>query len=191
MRLRRSAGGDPRRAHAPVARFAQDGPGNKGKRDRLAAALRYLEMHQHRLRYAELRKRDIDIDTGAVQGAVRRGSRTTSRRSVSASPWRLNRCPQSPMQPLRNSMIRQKGISTYWFVLCAGAGNRQNPKHQLRPGKEGFVRRDDFNKATARPRVYSLRSLEEGLRRMIASPYRSDQYGRYPLPFYGTGTQYV
>jgi hypothetical protein len=28
-------------------------------------------MHRHRLRYAELRKRDIDIGTGVVEGVVR------------------------------------------------------------------------------------------------------------------------
>lgn len=71
-RLRRSAAGAIR---AELARqllaLPKTGPGNKGKRERLAAALRYLEMHRHRLRYAELRKRDIDIGTGAVEGAVR------------------------------------------------------------------------------------------------------------------------
>ena len=71
-RLRRSAAGAIR---AELARqllaLPKTGPGNKGKRERLAAALHYLEMHRHRLRYAELRKRDIDIGTGAVEGAVR------------------------------------------------------------------------------------------------------------------------
>jgi hypothetical protein len=71
-RLRRSAAGAIR---AELARqwlaLPKTGPGNKSKRERLAAALRYLEMHRHRLRYAELRKRDIDIGTGAVEGAVR------------------------------------------------------------------------------------------------------------------------
>lgn len=71
-RLRRSAAGAIR---AELARqwlaLPKTGPGNKGKRERLAAALRYLDMHRHRLRYAELRKRDIDIGTGAVEGAVR------------------------------------------------------------------------------------------------------------------------
>lgn len=71
-RLRRSAAGAIR---AELARqwlaLPKTGPGNKGKRERLAAALRYLDMHRHRLRYAELRKRDLDIGTGAVEGAVR------------------------------------------------------------------------------------------------------------------------
>jgi hypothetical protein len=71
-RLRRSA---VRAIRAELARqllaLPKTGPGNKGKRERLAAALRYLETHRHRLRYAELRKRDIDIGTGVVEGAVR------------------------------------------------------------------------------------------------------------------------
>ena len=71
-RLRRSAAGAIR---AELARqllaLPKTGPGNKGKRERLAAALRYLEMHRHRLPYAQLRKRDIDIGTAVVEGAVR------------------------------------------------------------------------------------------------------------------------
>lgn len=71
-RLRRSAVGAIRAEFArQLLALPKTGPGNKGKRERLAAALRYLETHRHRLRYAELRKRDIDIGTGAVEGAVR------------------------------------------------------------------------------------------------------------------------
>ena len=46
------------------------GPGTKGRRERLKAALRYLTYHRERLRYAELTKADLDIATGAVEGAV-------------------------------------------------------------------------------------------------------------------------
>jgi hypothetical protein len=33
--------------------------------------MQYLGEHQHRMRYAELRRDDLDIETGAVEGAVR------------------------------------------------------------------------------------------------------------------------
>jgi hypothetical protein len=47
------------------------GPGNKGRRKRLLAIIKYLANHRSRLRYAELRRDDLDIGTGAVEGAVR------------------------------------------------------------------------------------------------------------------------
>lgn len=47
------------------------GPGNKGKRKRLADAIRYLTEHRHRMRYHDLRARDLVIGSGAVEGAVR------------------------------------------------------------------------------------------------------------------------
>lgn len=47
------------------------GPGNRGRRERLIKVKKYLEHHQARLRYDELRRRGVDIGTGAVEGAVR------------------------------------------------------------------------------------------------------------------------
>jgi hypothetical protein len=47
------------------------GPGNKGRRKRLLDIMKYLAEHKHRMRYAELRREDLDIGTGAVEGAVR------------------------------------------------------------------------------------------------------------------------
>jgi hypothetical protein len=47
------------------------GPGNKGKREQIETTLGYIEEHRPRLRYRELRERDLDIGTGAVEGAVR------------------------------------------------------------------------------------------------------------------------
>lgn len=47
------------------------GPGNKGKRERLEAIFKHLDKNRKRLRYAELRRRDLDIGSGAVEGAVR------------------------------------------------------------------------------------------------------------------------
>jgi hypothetical protein len=71
-RLRRSAVGAIRNElRQRLLALPKTGPGSKGKRERLNAALRYLEMHQERLRYAELRRRDLDIGSGAVEGTVR------------------------------------------------------------------------------------------------------------------------
>ena len=47
------------------------GPGNKGKRKRLLAILKHFIEHQHRMKYRDLRRRDLDIGSGAVEGAVR------------------------------------------------------------------------------------------------------------------------
>jgi hypothetical protein len=47
------------------------GPGNKGKRERLGETITYLEKRVHMMNYAELTKRDLEICTGTVEGAVR------------------------------------------------------------------------------------------------------------------------
>jgi hypothetical protein len=51
-------------------RIGKTGPGTKGKRERLGKAIGYLRGHQERLRYRELVRMDMDIATGAVEGAV-------------------------------------------------------------------------------------------------------------------------
>ena len=47
------------------------GPGNKGRRKRLLEIMMHIADHRNRMRYAELRREDLDIGTGAVEGAVR------------------------------------------------------------------------------------------------------------------------
>lgn len=54
-----------------LATIPRTGPGNKGRRKRLLDIMLYLGEHRHRMRYAELRRDDLDIGTGAVEGAVR------------------------------------------------------------------------------------------------------------------------
>jgi hypothetical protein len=53
------------------AAIPKTGPGNKGRRDRMRRIINYLTEHRRRMRYAELRRDDLDIGTGAVEGAVR------------------------------------------------------------------------------------------------------------------------
>ena len=48
------------------------GPGNKGKRKRLHDSVRYIEKRLPNIRYGSLLRRDLDIGTGAVEGAVKR-----------------------------------------------------------------------------------------------------------------------
>lgn len=57
-----------RRRRAEVART---GPGTKGKRERLDATIKYLVDNRARLIYEKLRRDDLDIGSGAVEGAVR------------------------------------------------------------------------------------------------------------------------
>lgn len=56
---------------AKLAATPKTGPGNKGKRQRLEKTIKYLTDHKDRMRYAELRRDDLDIGTGAAEGAVR------------------------------------------------------------------------------------------------------------------------
>lgn len=53
------------------AAIPKTGPGNKGRRKRLLNIMEHFAEHRHRMRYAELRREDLDIGTGAVEGAVR------------------------------------------------------------------------------------------------------------------------
>jgi hypothetical protein len=56
---------------AAYAAIPKTGPGNKGRRKRLLTIMEHFAEHRHRRRYAELRREDLDIGTGAVEGAVR------------------------------------------------------------------------------------------------------------------------
>ena len=47
------------------------GPGNKGKRERLAKAIRYIDNRLAKMNYKDLIDRDLEIGSGAVEGAVR------------------------------------------------------------------------------------------------------------------------
>lgn len=47
------------------------GPGNKGKRERLLGVIRYLEKRVAKMPYDKLLKLDLELGTGAVEGAVK------------------------------------------------------------------------------------------------------------------------
>jgi hypothetical protein len=52
-------------------RVPKTGPGTSARRDKLKDIIEYLAEHKHRMRYHLLRRQDLDIGTGAVEGAVR------------------------------------------------------------------------------------------------------------------------
>jgi hypothetical protein len=47
------------------------GPGNKGRRERLADVIRYIDKRLDRLNYHELLAQDLEIGSGAVEGAIK------------------------------------------------------------------------------------------------------------------------
>lgn len=49
----------------------RQGPGNKGRRERLGNTIRYLDKRLANIRYGALRRRDLEIGSGAVEGAVK------------------------------------------------------------------------------------------------------------------------
>jgi hypothetical protein len=54
-----------------LAAIPKTGPGNKGRRERLDKIIAHLDKNRHRMRYKEMRSRDLDIGSGAAEGAVR------------------------------------------------------------------------------------------------------------------------
>jgi hypothetical protein len=54
-----------------LTQIPKTGPGNKGKRDRLADAIRYLSKRVDLMNYRELIDQDLEISSGPIEGAVR------------------------------------------------------------------------------------------------------------------------
>ncbi len=54
-----------------LGKLPRTGPGNKGRRERLEKTLKYLRDNVHRMPYKRWREDDLDIGSGAVEGAVR------------------------------------------------------------------------------------------------------------------------
>jgi hypothetical protein len=49
----------------------QSGPGNKGRRERLSQAINYMAKRLSQMNYQSLRKQDLEIGTGMVEGTVK------------------------------------------------------------------------------------------------------------------------
>lgn len=56
---------------ATYASIAKTGPGNKAKREKVLHVLTHFSKHRHRMRYHALRRDDLDIATGVIEGAIR------------------------------------------------------------------------------------------------------------------------
>jgi hypothetical protein len=56
---------------ARLAEVPKTGPGNKGRRKRLTDAIRYLADRRDKLAYGTCRKRDLEVGTGQVEGAIK------------------------------------------------------------------------------------------------------------------------
>jgi hypothetical protein len=71
--LRRRSGADKviTTLSTAYASIPKTGPGNKGKREKVLDVLTHFNKHRHRMRYHALRRDDLDIATGAGEGAVR------------------------------------------------------------------------------------------------------------------------
>jgi len=54
-----------------LAAIPKRGPGNKGKRTRLSKVIRYLDKRVRMMNYRELSEQDLELSSGAVEGAVR------------------------------------------------------------------------------------------------------------------------
>ncbi len=54
-----------------LAAIPRTGPGNKGRRERLDDIIRYLDKRTDKMNYRELMRQDLDIATGAVEGAIK------------------------------------------------------------------------------------------------------------------------
>lgn len=71
--LRRASGADKviTTLSAAYASIPKTGPGNKGKREKLLDVLTHFNKNRHRMKYHAFRRDDLDIATGAGEGAVR------------------------------------------------------------------------------------------------------------------------
>ncbi len=54
-----------------LALIPKTGPGNKGRRERLSRSIRYIEQREEKLDYGSLRRRDLEISTGPIEGAIK------------------------------------------------------------------------------------------------------------------------
>lgn len=99
------------------------GPGNKGKRKRLKAAIGYLEPRIDMMNYAELRKRDLVIGSGVVEGAVRHV--VGERFDCAGMRWTRERA--EPLLQLRCIEINGEWNAFLDFVRLRGSGSATAP----------------------------------------------------------------
>ena len=99
------------------------GPGNKGKRKRLGEAITYLSKRVAMMNYDELRERDLEIGSGAVEGAVRY---VVSQRFDSAGMRWIRERAEALLQ-LRCIEINGNWDAFMAFVHATGPGKANAP----------------------------------------------------------------
>jgi hypothetical protein len=99
------------------------GPGNKGKRKRLATAIGYFEPRISMMNYADLRKQDLVIGSGAVEGAVRHV--VAERFDCTGMRWTRERA--EPLLQLRCIEINGDWEAFLNFVRLRGTGSPGAP----------------------------------------------------------------
>jgi len=108
---------------AALRTVPKTGPGNKGKRKRLKATIGYLEPRLHMMNYAQLRKQDLVIGSGAVEGAVRHV--VAERFDCAGMRWSRKRA--EPLLQLRCIEINGDWESFLDFVRSRGTGSAGAP----------------------------------------------------------------
>ncbi len=107
-------------------RIPLTGPGNKGKRKRLKEVITYLEKRVHMMNYKELREHDLEICSGAVEGAVRF---VVSQRFDSAGMRWIRERAEALLQ-LRCIEINGEWDAFMEFVHAAGPGRANAPPQE-------------------------------------------------------------
>lgn len=99
------------------------GPGNKGKRKRLQAAINYFAPRLHMMNYRELRRLDLEIGSGVVEGAVRHV--VAERFDNGGMRWTQERA--EPLLQLRCIEINDEWDEFLDFVHARGTGSEGAP----------------------------------------------------------------
>ncbi len=109
-----------------LAAIPKTGPGNKGKRERAEQALHYLAKRTHMMNYDELLEQDLEIGSGAVEGAIRYV--IGQRFDCAGMRWIRER--SEPLLQLRCIEINGQWENFMDFVHAAGAGSTAHaPPH--------------------------------------------------------------
>jgi hypothetical protein len=106
-----------------LAGIPKTGPGNKGKRKRLAKSTKYLAARVHMMNYKKLRDEDLVTASGCVEGAVRHV--VAERFDNTGMRWIRERA--EPLLQLRCIEINDQWDEFLAFVQATGTGAKDTP----------------------------------------------------------------
>jgi hypothetical protein len=110
-----------------LAKVPKTGPGNKGKRGRLEATINYFAKRIHMMNYGELMEQDLEIGSGAIEGAVRQV--VSQRFDCGGMRWIRERA--EALLQLRCIEINEDWDDFVRFVHTTGAGPPDDPLTRL------------------------------------------------------------